>query len=65
MTTSVTIDTQHREEVTEQAQLPVHETQEIQVAQPKSNGKKPNYELLAAQFDEINNHSKLEEYFLL
>ena len=53
MTTSVTIDTQHREEVTEQAQLPVHKTQEIQVAQPKSNGKKPNYELLAAQFDEI------------
>ena len=53
MKTSVAIDNQHREEAIEHANLPMHETQETLATQPTSARKKPNYELLAAQLDEI------------
>ena len=53
MNTNVAIDNQHREEAIKHANLPMHETQETLATQPTSARKKPNYEILAAQLDEI------------
>ncbi|MEC7134199.1 MAG: acyl-CoA desaturase, partial [Pseudomonadota bacterium] len=50
MNTSVAIDSQHREEAIEQAHSPISETKAIRSTSTKE---KPNYELLAAQLDEI------------
>ncbi len=50
MNTSVAIDNQHREEAIEQAHSPISETKAIRSTSTKE---KPNYELLAAQLDEI------------
>ena len=50
MNTSVAIDNQHREEAIEQAHAPISETKAIRSTSTKE---KPNYELLAAQLDEI------------
>ena len=53
MNTSVAIDKQHREAAIEQAHLPECETHNTQLVEATSTEKKPNYERLAAQLDEI------------
>ena len=60
MNTSVAIDKQHREAAIEQARLPECETHKTKVIGPTSTEKKPNYERLAAQLDEIKADIKTE-----